>query len=137
VLEGLCCGNPLQRVLLKASTYQVYQVRVDFVPVLFKVRYIASQNGQLKVSNFLRLVSNRHFVEHDAEGPHVDGRCDPRFVSQFWSLVVRCADNALHEDFLVTSRLLRVPLKCNVAQAEVNNLSDWNFFLLLLASLFL
>ena len=107
------------------------------MPVLFKVRNVASQNGQLKVSDFLRLVSNRHFVEHDAKGPHVDGRCDPRFVFQFWSLIVRCTNDALHEDFLVTSRLQRVPLKYNVAQAEVNNLSDWNLFFLLLASLFL
>ena len=107
------------------------------MPVLFEVRYIASQNGQLKVSDFLRLVSDRHFVEDDTKGPHVDGRCDPRFVFQFWSLIVRCTNNALHEDFLVTSRLQRVPLKYNVAQSEVNNLGDWNLFLLLLASLFL
>ena len=85
------------------------------------------------MSDFLRLVSNRHFVEHDAKGPHVDGRCDPGFVFEFWSLIVRCTNNSLHENFLMTSRFLRVPLKYNVAQAEVDNLSDWNLLLILLA----
>ena len=103
------------------------------MPVLFEVRYMAGQNWQLEMSDFLRLVSNRHFVEHDAKGPHVDGWRDPGFIFEFWSLIVGRTNNSLHEDFLMTSGLLRVPLKYNVAQAEVDNLSDWNLLLILLA----
>ena len=36
------------------------------MPVLFEVRNAACENRQFQMPDFLGLVSNSHFVEHDA-----------------------------------------------------------------------
>ena len=125
VLERFLRCDSFLWILLKTSPDQVDQLRIFLNPVLFEIGDSFSYLRQIQVFNLLWFISNCHFIEDNAIGPHVHSRWDPSIICHFGCLVVLCADDNFHVALLAFGI-------DEMAQSEVTNFSHWTLLFLLL-----
>ena len=71
MLQGFLCCDPLFRVRLETPADEIYELGVFLDPVLFEIGDSFSYLRQIQVFNLLWFISNCHFIEDNAIGPHV------------------------------------------------------------------